>query len=132
MKLPNHAAVVLVTFAIAGVAACSGPSITAEQLATEANKRGTLPLDLGDGFRLDTITAEGNTIVSTVTVTDAALASDPGFIEVMRTATTSDICREIKPAGKAYADAGLTVAKAYRTTAGAEILRVDVGPGDCD
>ena len=113
------------------LAACNRPPITAELLATEANKRATLPLDLGDGFRLDSIASEGNAVVSTVTITDAQLADDPGFVEVMRTATTSDICREILPARQAYIDAGLSVGKIYRNAAGKQILRVDVRPQAC-
>lgn len=132
MKILKYVAVVFVIFAIGRMAGChGGESVTAAQLATEASKRVTFPHDMGDGFRLDSITAEGNTVVSTVTLTDAALAADARFVEVMRAATKSDICREIAPASKAYVDANLAVAKVYRNVKGTELLRVDVRPGDC-
>jgi hypothetical protein len=131
MKLPAHAVPALMLIVLAQLAGCSRPPITAAQLVSEMNKRTTLPLDLGDGFRLDAITAEGNTVVSTVTMSDASLASDPRFKEVMRSATVSDICREITPAKQAYTDAGLSIAKIYRDSKGTELLRVDVRPAEC-
>ena len=131
MALQKHVALVLAIITIAPLAGCSRPPITAELLAAESNKRISLPLDLGDGFRLDSITAEGSALVSTVTMADASLASDPGFVEVMSVATKSDICREIAPASQAYIDASLTIAKVYRDAAGSEILRVDVRPAEC-
>jgi hypothetical protein len=127
----HHAALFLAFVAITLLAGCSREPITAAQLATEANKRMSFPRDLGDGYRLDAITAEGNAIVSTVTMANASLASDPGFVEVMRAATVSDICREIAPAKQAYEDAGLTIAKIYQDSNGSELLRVDVRPADC-
>ena len=75
--------------------------------------------------------AEGNAVVSTVTMSDAELAADPRFKDVMRTATTSDICREIAPARQSYIDAGLSIAKVYKDAKGSQILRVDVSPADC-
>jgi hypothetical protein len=131
MARPRQSALILLLVAIGPLSACSNDRVTAAQLAAEANKRISLPSDLGDGYRLDSITAEGNAVVSTVTVTDASLASDPRFVEVMRTATTSDICREIAPARQAYTNAGLTVAKVYKNASGAQIVRVDVTPADC-
>lgn len=131
MTLLKYVAPVLTILLIGQLAGCDRPPVTAAQLSAEANKRITLPRDLGDGFRLDSIAAEGNAIVSTVTLADTSLASDPGFVEVMRAATTSDICREIAPARQAYIDAGLTVAKVYRNAEGEEILRVDVRPDEC-
>lgn len=122
---------VLALIGLAHVAGCSKPPITAQQLAAEANKRASLPMDLGDGYRLDAITAEGNAVVSTVTMTDDALAADPRFRDVMHTATMSDICREIAPAKQLYAEMGLSVAKVYKDSKGSEILRVDVRPADC-
>ena len=131
MTFKQSAALALLALASVHLAGCGKEPVTATQLAAEASKRATLPLDLGDGFRLESITAEGNAVVSTVTVGDASLASDPRFVEVMRTATTSDICREIAPARQAYIDAGLSISKVYRTVAGATIVRVDVRPADC-
>lgn len=131
MTFTKELAFVLAIAASGLLAGCGRPSVTAAMLAAEANKRITLPSDLGDGFRLDAITAEGNTVVSSVTLTDAALASDPRFVDVMRTATVSDICREIAPASQAYVDAGLAIAKVYRNAEGAELLRVEVRPADC-
>ena len=132
MKILKYVAILFVIFAIGRMAGCGrGAPVTAAQLAAEASKRVTFPHDMGDGFRLDSITAEGNTVVSTVTLTDPALASDPRFVEVMRVATKSDICREIAPASQAYVDANLAVAKVYKNAKGTELLRVDVRPGDC-
>ena len=131
MRSPKLAVLVASIVGIGVLAGCSRPPITAERLAAEASKRATLPLDLGDGFRLDSITAEGDAIVSTVTLNDESLASDPRFKDVMRSATISDICREIAVARQAYVDAGITIAKVYRDARGAEILRVDVRPAEC-
>jgi hypothetical protein len=129
---PLETAALVVTMISAGLlAGCSREPVTAARLAAELNKRVTLPQDLGDGFRLDAIVAEGNAIVSTVTLTDDSLAADPRFKDVMRTATRSDICREIAPAMQSYVDAGLTIAKVYKGPQGAEILRVEVRPGEC-
>lgn len=129
MKRPRFPAVALLV--IAAVVACSRPPITAAQLAAETSKRANLPLELGDGLRLDSITAEGNAVVSTVTMSDDGVAADPAFKDVMRAATTSDICREIAPAKQAYVDAGIRIAKLYPDARAAEILRVDVRPADC-
>lgn len=131
MTAANRAALASMFAVSLLLGACQRPPVTAAQLADAARQRTTLPLDLGDGFRLDAIEAEGNTIVSTVTLMDASLAADPRFIEVMRTATTSDICREVAPARQAYANAGLAVAKVYRDAKGNELLRVDVNPAQC-
>lgn len=129
MTLTKELALAIV--AVGVLAGCGRPPVSAAMLATEASKRVTFPHDMGDGYRLDAITAEGNTVVSTVTLTDAALASDPRFVDVMRAATVSDICREIAPASQAYVDAGLAIAKVYRNAEGAELLRVEVRPADC-
>ena len=131
MTRPKYFAFVLLAICAGHLAGCDRPPVTAAQLAAEASKRATLPLDLGDGFRLDAITAEGNAVVSTVTLSDASLTPDPAFQEVMRKATVSDICREIAPARQAYIDADLTIAKVYKSPNGAELLRVDVRPADC-
>lgn len=131
MKLLKYAVVVIALVVIVRMLGGGDQPVTAQLLATEASKRATLPLDLGDGFRLDSITAEGNTVVSTVTVNDPELATSPAFAEMMRVATTSDICRELLPARQAYIDAGLAVAKIYRNASGVQILRVDVNPADC-
>ena len=131
MTRPKYSAFVLLAICASNLAGCDRPPVTAAQLAAEANKRATLPLDLGDGFRLDAITAEGNAIVSTVTLSDVSLTADPAFQEVMRTATVSDICREIAPARQAYIDADLTISKIYKAPSGAQLLRVDVRPADC-
>jgi hypothetical protein len=131
VKILKPTATLFAMFCMAHVAGCSKPPVTAQQLAAELNKRVSLPLDLGDGLRLDAITAEGNAVVSTVTLSNDALAADPNFKAVMRTATVSDICREIAPARQTYTDAGLTVAKVYKDSKGAEILRVNVVPAEC-
>lgn len=131
MTLQKYPALVLMILTIGHLAGCGRSPVTAAELSAEANKRVTFPHDMGDGFRLDSITAEGNAVVSTVTMTDTSLTSDPRFVEVMRVATTSDICREIAPASQAYVDAGLTIAKVYRNAEGSEILRVNVRPDDC-
>lgn len=132
MTRPHRAALVLLCLVAAALTGCGGPPITAQQIAAEANKRYTFPRDLGDGFRLDSIAADGNAIVSTVTIADPSVTSDPALVEMLRVAATSDICREIASARQAYIDAGLTVAKVYRDAKGAQIVRADVRPADCD
>lgn len=132
MTLRHRLCLVLVGIAIGHLAGCNRPPITAEQIAAEANRRHTFPLDLGDGLRLDAIAAEGQAIVSTVTLLDPALGADPALVELMRVAAKSDICREIASLKQAYIDAGLSIATRYRNADGAEIVRVDVQPATCD
>lgn len=122
---------VLIGIAFAPLAGCSRPPITAEQIAAETNRRHTFPLDLGDGFRLDAVTAEGQAIVSTITLMDPTLGADPTLVEVMRAAAKSDICREIAAVRQAYTDAGLSLATRYKDARGNEIVRVDVQPAEC-
>lgn len=106
--------------------------ITAAVLAEAANKQRTFPIDLGDGFRLDSISASGNAVVSVVTlIEEPAGPVDEALKEVLRTATVSDICREIASAKQAYIDTGITLVKTYRNSAGGEMVSVEVAPGDC-
>ena len=131
MTLRTTASLLLVGIAIGQLAACSGPPITAERVAAEANRRHSFPVDLGDGFRLDGIAAEGQAIVSTVTLTGPAIGNDPALVEMIRVAAKSDICREISALKQAYVDAGLSIATRYKDAGGAEIVRVDVQPAEC-
>ncbi|MCC6505241.1 MAG: hypothetical protein BWZ07_00581 [Alphaproteobacteria bacterium ADurb.BinA280] len=109
-----------------------GVPVTAERVAAHAQKTLQFPVDLGDGFRLDSIRAEGDAIVSTVTLMNVpAGAVDPTLAAALQGASTSDTCREIAAQKQAYADAGLSVVKVYRNSAGGEISRAVIEPAQC-
>lgn len=111
----------------------SGPKpVTAEMVAAEASKRVTFPVDLGDGFRLDSISASGNTVLSTVTLLEEpAGPADPNLQKVLETASRSDICRELGASRDVYVKANLRLAKRYLNSAGGEITTVTVDPVSC-
>jgi hypothetical protein len=73
------------------------------------------PVDLGDGFRLDSIHAEGNAVVSTVTLlNEPAGPADPMMAALLLTASKSDTCREIAIHKQAYIDAKLSRGQAVQ------------------
>lgn len=111
----------------------AGPKpVTADLVAEEANKRMSFPVDLGDGFRLDGISAAGNTVTSTVTLLqEAAGPADPKLQQLLASASRSDICRELGASRDVYMRAGVRVAKRYLNSAGSEITTVTVDPASC-
>ncbi len=106
--------------------------VTADLVAAEAARRVSFPADLGDGFRLDSISASGNTVVSTVTLlTEPGGVADPALQQVLDTASRSDICRELAGSKDVYVKANLRLAKRYLNSAGGEIVMVTVDPASC-
>jgi hypothetical protein len=106
--------------------------VTAELVAAEAARRVSFPVDLGEGFRLDSISASGNTVISTVTLLNQPDgATDPALRQVLDGASRSDICRELAGSRDVYVKANLRLAKRYLNSAGGEIVTVTVDPASC-
>lgn len=82
MPRPHRAARVLAC--VAALGGCGGPPITAQQLVAEANKRYTLSARSGRGLPPDAIAADGGAIVSTVSIADPSVISDPALVEIIR------------------------------------------------
>ncbi len=124
-------AAALAVLVAAGVSSCGKP-VTATTLAAEINKQMSFPKDLGDGFRLDSITASGNDLVSTVTMTQIPSGADlPQLADALATASKSDTCRELASTRQQYVAANIRVAKVFKDAAGAEVVRVIVDPREC-
>jgi len=108
-------------------------ALTADRVVEYAQRTQHFPVDLGDGFRLDSIHAEGNAIISTVTLlNEPAGPADPMLVAMLRTASNSDTCSEIIARRQAYVDAGLRVVKRYLNSGGGEITRVVIDPAQCE
>lgn len=127
---------ILLVVALVGVAfrlvLRPGEPITASVVAAQAQKRYTFPVDLGDGWRLDSVTASGNDLVSTITMTDETSAAPPAAVRTaLETATRSDVCREVAAVKDAYAKHRIRIVKTYRNASGAEWLSVTVDPATC-
>lgn len=132
VNLLKIVAFLFMLFLIGKFSGTGAPPVTAELVAAEAAKRVSFPVDLGDGFRLDSIHASGNTVVSTVTLLDeAAGPADPALQQVLEAASRSDICRELGASKGLYTKAGLRLAKRYLNSAGGEITLVTVDPASC-
>lgn len=132
LKLLKIAAFLFLLLLVAKFSGTGAKPVTAELVADEAARRVSFPVDLGDGFRLDSIRASGNTVISTVTLLhEPAGAVDPALQQVLESASRSDICRELGASREIYAKAGLRLAKRYLNSAGAEITMVTVDPGSC-
>lgn len=107
-------------------------SLTAESVVAYAQRTQHFPVDLGDGFRLDSIHAEGNAVVSTVTLlNEPAGPADPMMAALLLTASKSDTCREIAIHKQAYIDAKLSLVKLYKNSGGGEIARAVIDPAQC-
>lgn len=132
VKLLKIGAFVFLVFLIGKFSGTGAKPVTADLVAAEAARRVSFPVDLGDGFRLDSIRASGSTVISTVTLlNEPAGPPDPGLRQVLETSSRSDICRELGTSREVYVKAGLRIAKRYLNTAGTEITTVTVDPGSC-
>jgi hypothetical protein len=133
MKSALRIVIVLVVLAVIGkMLTPSPPKITAELLAQEMQKRVSLPMDLGDGFRLDSIVASGNDVVSTVTVSQLpAGPADTALRRTLEQAAISDACREIAPIKAEYVKTGIRIVKVFNNDKGGEIVTAVVDPASC-
>ena len=133
MKSALRIVIVLVVLAVIGkMLTPSQPKITAELLAAEMQKRVSLPMDLGDGFRLDSIVASGNDVVSTVTVSQLpAGPADTALRRKLEQAAISDACREISPMKAEYVKTGIRIVKVFKNDRGGEIVTAVVDPAKC-
>lgn len=132
VKLVKIVAFLFLLFLVGKFSGTGAKPVTADLVAAEAARRVSFPVDLGDGFRLDSILASGNTVVSTVTLlSEPAGPPDPALRQALDIASRSDICRELGSSREVYVKAGLRLAKRYLNSAGAEITTVTVDPGSC-
>lgn len=113
--------------------ALKGPEqITAEMVVAKAKANMTFPVDLGDDMFLDSIEAEGNSVVSTVSMRSIEVGNDRElFADMLRKASISDSCREMQPMQDAFARSGLALVKQYRDKNDALIVRVSISAADC-
>lgn len=128
--------VVLALIAIVGafiMRMARGPEqITAEMVVAKARASMTFPVDLGDEMFLDSIVAEGKSVVSTVSLRSLEVGNDRDmFAGMLREASISDSCREIAPMKEAFARSGLSLVKQYQDKNGDLIVRVTITPADC-
>lgn len=131
MSMRKWFVAVLAVGAVAGVASCAKP-VTAASLAAEVNKQMTFPKDLGDGIRLDSVTASGNEVVSTVTMTEVPAGADvPRLADLLATASKTDTCREIASTRQQYITANIKMTKVFKDASGTEIVRVVIDPREC-
>lgn len=133
MKILKYAFVALfVLYLLGKILGAGREPLTAAKVVSEGNKTMSYPVDLGDGLRLDGVRAEGNAMVSTVTLMDTPPGPvDAALIQVMETASQSDTCREINLQRKALVDSGITIIKEYKNNAGGLITSVTIRPADC-
>lgn len=110
-----------------------GPSqITADMVVKKAHDSMTFPVDLGDQMFIESIEAEGNAVVSTVSLRDLEIGDDQAMLAKMLTdASKSDSCREMQPMKEAFARSGLSLVKQYRDKHGQTIVRVTITAADC-
>lgn len=120
---------------LAWVAATPREPVTAARMAEGMNRITPLPRDMGDGLRLDRISASGNDVVVTLTITDMPPPPyPPDVLAEMKQAALSDVCREWNkdPGAKAaLAKAGIGMVREFRNPAGAVILSHRVTPDLC-
>lgn len=109
---------------------------TAQEVAREMGQRVRFPVDLGDGFRLDSIEASGKDIVSTVSLLDMPPGALPAAARApLEAASRSDTCREINAGGGAVKQtlihSQLRMVKRYLDAQGGVLLEVAIEPGSC-
>jgi hypothetical protein len=120
---------------LAWVAATPRKPVTAARMAEGMNRVATLPRDMGDGLRLDRISASGNDVVVTLTITDMPPPPYPAdVLAELRQAALSDVCREWNKdpdAKAALTRAGIAMVREFRDPAGAVIFSHRVTPDLC-
>ncbi len=135
MKLVRNLAIAAAAAVVVGMVVRGSGSdepITAAGLAEAANARLRFPVDLGDGFRLDSVVADGRAVVSTVTLLDVSAGpGDDMLKDALRTSSVSDTCRQMGGAREAYRTAGIQLVKRYLDQSGIELVAVSVSPDDC-
>lgn len=109
--------------------------LTPAFMAEEMNKSLSLPKDMGDGLRLDSITASGNDVVFTATMTDIPHGPyPPEAISMLEQASLSDACREMnaKPEIKARMNEhGFAILKQFRDASGGMVVSHRITPISC-
>lgn len=137
MRALKILAVLIVLATLGKLLTSAGPrTLTAAEVARELAQRVRLPMDLGDGFRLDSIEASGQDIVSTVSLLDMPPGSLPAAARApLEAASRSDTCREINAGGGAakqtLVHSRLRMVKRYLDAQGGVLLEVAIDPGSC-
>jgi hypothetical protein len=120
---------------LAWVAATPWDPITAARMAEGMNRVAALPKDMGDGLRLDRISASGNDVVMTLTITDMPPPPYPAdVLAEMKRAALLDVCREWNKdpdAKAALTKAGIAMVREFRDPAGVVIFSHRVTPDLC-
>lgn len=109
-----------------------GKPITAQALATEMNRRVQLPKDMGDGFRLDRIAAQDNTLVfvtSTTGMPPGLLTADE--VRTLERALVSDACRELVRERALLTRYRIEVLKELHDGSGKMLASARIRPADC-
>lgn len=122
----------LVVAGLAWLIGRPGTPITAQALAAEMNRRVQLPRDLGDGFRLERISAQGNALVFTASTT--SLPPGPLTADEVRTlegALVSDACRELVKERAMLIQHRIEVLKELRDGSGKMLASARIRPADC-
>lgn len=124
---------VVALFGMAIIRLGKGPEkITAQMVVDKAHATMTFPVDLGDQMFVESIEAEGNAIVSTVSLRDLEIGSDQAMMaKVLTEASKSDSCREMQPMKDAFARSGLVLVKHYLDKNGQTIVRATITAADC-
>lgn len=109
-----------------------GQPITAQALAAEMNRRVQLPRDLGDGFKLERISAEGSTLVfatSTTGMPPGPISADE--VRILESALVSDACRELVKERALLIRHRIEVRKELRDHTGRMLASARIRPADC-
>jgi hypothetical protein len=109
-----------------------GEPITAQALATEMNRRVQLPKDMGDGFRLERITAQANTVVfvtSTTGMPPGLLTADE--VRTLQRALVTDACRELVRERALLIRHRIEVLKELHDGSGKMLASARIRPADC-
>jgi hypothetical protein len=106
--------------------------ITAQALAAEMNRRVQLPRDLGDGFKLESISAQNNTIVfstSTTGMPPGPMSAEE--VRILERALVSDACRELVRERALLIRHRIEVRKELRDDVGRMLASANIRPADC-
>lgn len=122
----------LVVAGLAWLIGRPGTPITAQALAAEMNRRVQLPRDLGDGFKLERISAQGNTLVfatSTTGLPPGPLSADE--VRTLQGALVADACRELVKERALLVQHRIEVLKELRDGSGKMLASARIRPADC-
>jgi len=141
-SLNRWAMIVLGLFLLAGViwalnrpsASVNAPTnarMNASSIAAEMNRRVKLPIDLGDGLSLESISAQDNAVAFILKSTNTPPDLSPEDIATLERAMVSDACRTLVRERELLTKHQIDMIKEMRDESGRRIAAARIRAADC-